>query len=81
MFVAVMFSVLMLYLCAGAILCLIKGAQVGGAPYRVMVFGTAITVGVFQSLKVWSDTDVACLSMASTSCQVYSPSTHGIFSS
>jgi hypothetical protein len=81
MFVAVMFSVLMLYLCAGAILCLIKGAQVGGAPYRVMVFGTAITVGVFQSFKVGLDTDVACLSMVSTSCRVYSPSTHGIFSS
>jgi chitin synthase len=42
-----MLSLLMIYLVTGAIFCIYQGAQVGGASFRVMVFGTLITYGVY----------------------------------
>jgi hypothetical protein len=71
MFVSGVFSLLMIYLVGGALLCLVNGAQVGGAPYRVMVFGTIITVCVFQFTLM----TIAHLhrSTVSTSSQLFSP--------
>ena len=38
-------AVLMVYLIAAAILCAVSAANIGGTPYRVMLFSILVTYG------------------------------------